>query len=161
MATESLHDLLKARFNLTGKFLQQVIDRLKDEDLPWSPALGMRTIRNQLLEIADKERETLKWIQTGTWPDDDPPTFDEESASLEEIKSKIASLRKATFMYIDSLTESELHRLHPAPEGWWEALRLTECPVHEILRNISAHEWYHTGQLLVYLWSRGDDPETW
>jgi uncharacterized damage-inducible protein DinB len=161
MATESLHHLLKARFNLTERYLQEVLARLKEEDLSWAPTPDMRTVRGQLLEIADKEREVLKWIQTGTWPDDDPPTFDAETATLSEIKSAVLNLRKATFTYIDSLSDAELHRLHPSPQGWWEALRLTECPVHEILRNISVHEWYHTGQLVAYLWSRGDDPESW
>ena len=30
--------------------------------------------------------------------------------------------------------------------------------MHEVLRNIAAHEWYHTGQLVSYLWTRGEDP---
>jgi len=157
----SLHDLLRARFNMTGRSLEKTISRLSDADLPWALGDGMRTVRGLLLEIADKERETIKWIQTGTWPDDDPPTFDHDAATLSEIKTALSDLRKATFAYIDSLTEEELNRNVSSPEGWWEALRLTECPVHEILRNISAHEWYHDAQLIVYLWSRGDDPDTW
>jgi len=44
------------------------------------------------------------------------------------------------------------------PERWWEALRLTEGPRSEVLRNIASHEWYHTGQLIIYLWMRGDNP---
>ncbi len=157
----TLPDLLKARFNQTGKDLQQVLIRLSDDDLNWSATPGMRTIRGLLLEIADKEREVVKWIQVGIWPDDDPSTFDENNAALDEIKGHLADLRKATFAYIDSLDDAGLNRLIQPPGIWWEALRMPKCPVHEILRNISAHEWYHTGQLVTYLWSRGDNPESW
>ena len=71
------------------------------------------------------------------------------------------SIRADTLAYIDSLTEDELLEPIACPERWWEALRLTECPISEILRNIAAHEWYHTGQLVSYLWMRGDDPYSW
>lgn len=155
------HDLLKARFNMVRQDFEKTLARISEADLTWSPRDGMRTIRGLLLEIADKEREALKWIQTGTWPDEDPPTFDEETATLADIKAAISSLRANTISYLDSLSEQDLERLIDCPEGWWEALRLRQCPVHEVLRNIAAHEWYHTAQLITYLWSRGDNPDDW
>ena len=32
-------------------------------------------------------------------------------------------------------------------------------PRSEILRNLAAHEWYHTGQLIVYQSMRGLNPD--
>ncbi len=73
----------------------------------------------------------------------------------------LQSTRDLTFQYLSSLDENALDEVIHLPERWWEALRLLECPRSEMLRNISAHEWYHTGQLITYLWSRGDNPEEW
>jgi uncharacterized damage-inducible protein DinB len=157
----SVHELLKARFDMTRKYLDRVLVRFTENDLSWRPAEGMRTVRGQLLEIADKERESIKWIQTGVWPDEDPPTFNEETATMAEITAAMKELRVNTFAYIDSLSEADLERLIHSEEGWLEALNLTDCPIHEVLRNIGAHEWYHTAQLITYLWLRGDVPDSW
>ncbi|MBS1708477.1 MAG: DinB family protein [Armatimonadetes bacterium] len=155
------HDLLKARFAHVRRDLDRVLDRLVEADMRWTPAQGMRTVASQLVEIADKERETLVWVQTGVWPDDDPPTFDEETVTLAEARVALARLRKATYAFIDGQTEAELERPVANPEGWYEALGLLQCPLSEVLRTVAAHEWYHTGQLVMYLWSRGEDPYAW
>ena len=34
-------------------------------------------------------------------------------------------------------------------------------PISEVLRSIATHESYHTGQLITYLWMRGDNPYEW
>jgi len=156
----SLHDLLKARFAATRQDLRQVLDRLSEQDLDWSPREGMRTIREQLLEIADKEVETLGWVATGSWPDDHEGAFAAD-ASLTEIRARLDAIRADTLALVDSLDEESLRKPIAAPEIWWEALRLQACPFDEILRNIAAHEWYHTGQIVTYLWLMGDDPEAW
>lgn len=155
------HDYLKARFAYVRQDLDGVLGRLKDSDLSWSPAEGARTIAGQLLEIANKEKETLVWIQTGAWPDGGPDAFEPETATLKGIQSTLAALRAATYAYIDSLSEADLDELVQSPQKWWEALRLTACPRADVLRNIAVHEWYHTGQLVTYLWIRGDNPDAW
>ena len=103
--------------------------------------------------MANKEKELLAWLQTGEWPDDDPDAF-EETATLADVRAVFADLRKETLRYIDSFDEAGLEELVPCPDGRWDALRLNACPRSEILRNIAAHEWYHTGQLIVYLHAR-------
>src|SRR5258708_28002843 len=108
MAT--LHELLKARFAMVRQDFEEVLDRLTDADLAHTPRDGMRTIAGQLLEIADKERETLAWIRTGIWPDDDPATFDPQTASLETIRAALKSLRADTIAYIDSQSQSQLQQ---------------------------------------------------
>lgn len=155
------HNLLKARLALTERNLSQVLDRLSDADLPWAPKEGMRTVGGQLLEIASKELELVAWLKTGEWPEDEDNAFDLSTATVASIRETLRELRAATHSYIDSFTEAQLEELIPCPERWWEALLLTECPRSEIIRNISAHEWYHTGQLISYLWMRGDDPYDW
>jgi uncharacterized damage-inducible protein DinB len=120
----------------------------------------MRTVAGQLLEIANKEKECLGWLRNNVY-DDSQDSFDQESSTLEQIKAALKSLRADTFIYIDSLSESELSEPMRPPETWWEAMNLEECPKSEVLRSISAHEWYHTGQLVTYLLLRGEDLDQW
>ncbi len=104
----------------------------------------MRTIRGQLLEIANKEVEALGWVATGAWPDD------------------LDAIRAETFALIDSLDDGGLRRPIPNPEGWWEALRLPECPFDEILRNVATHEGHlQRADLRAYLGTRGQNPHAW
>ncbi|MBI1729774.1 DinB family protein [Candidatus Acetothermia bacterium] len=146
---------------MASRDLDLVLKRITNADLRWAPREGMRTVAGQLLELANKEREGLVWLREGVWPDGGPDAFDPERATLEEIKAALKSLRADTFDYIDSLSEAELCQPMRSPERWWEALRLEQCPKSEVLRNIAAHEWYHTGQLITYLWLRGDNPDNW
>src|SRR5947209_16641670 len=105
MAT--LHELLKARFAMARQDLEEVLGRLTDADLPHAPREGMRTVAGQLLEIANKEKETLGWLRTRVWPDDDPDSFDSGSANLETIRATLNSLRPDTIAYIESQSESD------------------------------------------------------
>jgi uncharacterized damage-inducible protein DinB len=157
---QTIHDLLKARFLVTKRYLDRVLNRLTDQDLSWTPGEGMRSVAGQLLEISNKEKECLGWLQENVY-DDSLDVFDPESTTLVEINTLRKSLRADTFLYIDSLSEAELSEPMIPPESWWEALDLEQCPKSEVLRNISAHEWYHTGQLVIYLWLRGEDLEKW
>lgn len=132
----------------------EVLDELTDADLALRPIGDMPSVAELLVEMANKEKELVAWLRTGEWPEDDPDAF-EESTTLAEIRAVFASLREDTLAYIDSFDEAGLEELVPCPEKWWEALRLEACPRSEILRNIASHEWYHTGQLIVYLRARG------
>ena len=151
------HEYLKARLLYVRQDFDEVLEKLNDTDLPWRPAEDMPSIAGLLIEIANKEKELIAWLQNGEWPDDDPDAFD-EAATLAEMRSVLATLREETLRYVDSFDEAGLEELVPCPERWWEALRLEACPRSEILRNLAAHEWYHTGQLIVYQSMRGLNP---
>ena len=148
------HDYLKARLRYVRQDFDAVLEQLTDADLPWHPADDMPSIAGLLIEIANKEKELIAWLQSGEWPDDDPDAFD-EAATLAEMRSVLEALREQTLRYIDSFDEAGLEEIVPCPEQWWEALRLEACPRSEILRNVAMHEWYHTGQLIVYQSMRG------
>ncbi|MGB7859213.1 MAG: DinB family protein [Acidimicrobiia bacterium] len=149
------HDLLKARLLYVRQDFVEVLEELTDADLSRRPADDLPSVAGLLNEMANKEKELIAWLQSGDWPDDDPDAF-EETATLAEIRSVFATLREQTLLYIDSLDEEGLEELVPCPEKWWEALRLEACPRSEILRNLAAHEWYHTGQLIVYMHARSE-----
>lgn len=136
-----VRELLKARFASVRKDLDEVLGKLDDSTLPWLPREGMHTIAGQLLEIANKEKETLGWIQTGVWPDDGPDAFDIQSATIQDIRATLARLRLETYGYIDSLSDTQLEQPISNPNLWYEALRITECPLSEVLRTIATHEF--------------------
>lgn len=149
------HDYLKARLLYVRQDFDEVLDKLTDAGLRWRPADDMPSVAGLLVEMANKEKELIAWLQSGEWPNDDPDAF-KETATLAEMRSVFATLREETLRYIDSFDEAGLEELVPCPEKWWEALRLEACPRSEILRNLAAHEWYHTGQLIVYLHARSE-----
>jgi uncharacterized damage-inducible protein DinB len=151
------HDYLKARLAYARQDFDEVLDQLTDADLPRRPMDDLPSVAGLLVEMANKEKELIAWLQSGEWPDDDPDAF-EETATLAEMRSVFATLRQQTLGYIDSFDEAGLEELVECPEKWWEALRLEACPRSEILRNVASHEWYHTGQLIVYLHALGRPP---
>lgn len=132
-----------------------MLEKLTDADLPWRPTDNMPSVAGLLIEMANKEKELISWLQGGEWPDDDLDAFD-ETATIAQMRSVFSSLREQTLNFIDSFDEEGLEELVQCPEKWWEALRLEACPRSEILRNLAAHEWYHTGQLIVYMQVRSE-----
>ncbi|HVT11864.1 MAG TPA: DinB family protein [Fimbriimonadaceae bacterium] len=153
--------MLRAHFDAVQRDLDQAVGQVDEADLGWAPAPGMPTIRGLLLEIANKETETIGWINAGRWPDEAPDNFHPETATLDEIKAKMAANRQATFDWIDSMSDEELHRPVSNPNRWNEGFHLEQCPLSEVLHFIASHEWYHTGQLVTYLWIRGKNPNEW
>lgn len=81
--------------------------------------------------------------------------------SLTAYRDLLTAVRNDTLSLIDSLTDQELESGVAVPQPWFESLRLPLTPRSEVIRSISAHEWYHVGQIVSYLWSRGDDPYQW
>lgn len=155
-----MHKFLEARLNVTRQDLNGVLDHLEGVPTTWAPGEGMKTVGDLLLEIARKDMEIIGYLRNGEWPDDDPDPFP-ASGTLDEMKAGLISTRAATFDYLRSLSAADLEEILELPEPWWESLRILECPRAEMIRNISAHEWYHTAQLITYLWIRGDNPEEW
>lgn len=158
----TLHDLLKGRFAIVRKDLDEIISRLADTDLDWAPGPGMRTVRGQLIEIAATERQILTWVRDHRqMPIEEAETFESDTTTLAGLGDALSKVRTDTLAYIDGQSQDELQALQSFPPGWWEALGLAEVPKSEALRSIAAHEWYHTGQLVSYLWARGDNPYSW
>src|ERR1044071_8168652 len=93
----STQQLLKARFNVVRRDLDQVLAQLTDDMLPWAPAEGMRTIRGQLFEIVGKEVELLDWAKQGgqgEWNEVD--SFGEGESTVEGWKEILDAVRNET-----------------------------------------------------------------
>jgi len=162
MISSDLHTRLKNRLELVREDLEQAISRIGEDMLGWAPREGMRTIRGQLLEIAATERQNLAWLQERKQLSfQEAEDFGGLENSLDGLKQALRDTRKETLDLIEGKSENELRAPIPMPERWFESLKLPEVPLEEVIRSIAAHEWYHTGQLVSYLWARGDDPYKW
>ncbi|MGH8924549.1 MAG: hypothetical protein ACRDWA_07955 [Acidimicrobiia bacterium] len=42
-----------------------VLEKLTDGDLPWRPADDLPSVASLLIEIANKEKELIAWLQSG------------------------------------------------------------------------------------------------
>ncbi|HWA82745.1 MAG TPA: DinB family protein [Fimbriimonadaceae bacterium] len=158
----SLHGRLTARLDLIRKDLDEVLVRLDDSLLPWAPTEGMRTVAGQLIEIAGTERQIVAWMRDGKrLTFQEAEAFDGDTTTLAGMKAILAAVRTQTLDYLASLSEEELETPAPFPPGWWDALCQPMMQRSEVFRSIAQHEWYHTGQLVSYLWSRGDNPYRW
>ncbi len=155
----NLKRLLRFRFAIVRRDLDEVLKNLTDHLLSWAPREGMKTVEALLFEIVAKEIELMAWAKAGghgEWKEIEG--FDGREATLEGLTSILQETRQETLDYVDSLSDAELQAPILFPEDWWEGLGLPELTMHEVFRNIAAHEWYHTGQLVSYLWMHGYDP---
>ncbi len=158
----TVHELVKGRLALVREDLDEVIGHLSDKLLPWAPTTGMRTVGGQLIEIAATEVQVLTWMRESRQITfQEAENFAGREATLDGLRAVLHDTRAQTLSYFDSLSESDLEKPVPFPDRWFESLRLPFAPRSEAFRSIAQHEWYHVGQLVSYLWSRGDDPYKW
>lgn len=159
--TIALRTLLKARLEYVRADLLEVLERLKDEDLDWAPREGMRTIGGQLKEILATEQQDLAILKKEGTEGFKALEKAAHSSTVEEYRAKLELTRKEMIEFIDQLSDEELAQPGDFPADWFETMGLENAPISEAIRSVAQHEWYHTAQLVSYLWMRGDDPYQW
>lgn len=160
-AAQTQRALIKARMAHVRRWLDSVLRRLTPELMEWAPAEGMRTVAGQLAEIVEVEVPLVPRLKEGLQPSDPEIAAIVGEHTLENLKRALVDVRNRTLEYLDSLTVEELAEEVPSGEAWFGTLWLPVMPRAEHFRNIAEHEFYHVGQLISYLWSRGDDPYKW
>jgi uncharacterized damage-inducible protein DinB len=154
--------LIKANLSSVRKELAEVFPRLSDDLLGWAPTEGMRTIHGQFVEIMATELNAYERLR-------DMPRrpYEEVEAPFWEIKSvsglieKLNDIRSQTLQLMDSLDDDAMNAPAETSESFAEWLELKAVPASEVFRFIARHESYHAGQLVAYLWARGDNPYNW
>jgi uncharacterized damage-inducible protein DinB len=150
---------LKARLALIRRDLDEALDNIDQDMLPWAPAEGMRTVAGQIVEIVATEMQLVSLLRDDRWIDDaDALALIGGDENLERLKEALGKVRQDTLNYLESLPEDELAKEVEFSGGWLGSLGLATVPRAEVFLNIAEHEWYHVGQLTSYLWARGVDP---
>jgi len=160
--TLTQRELIKARLENARDWLDSALARLSPELMDWAPAEGMRTISGQLVEIISVEAPLVPRLKEGRMPTD--AEFDAaigDQHNLASLRRALVDVRRGTLEYLDSLTDDELAEEIPSGEAWFGTMWLPVMPRAEHFLNIAEHEFYHAGQLISYLWCRGDDPYKW
>ena len=158
----SQRDLVKARLAHVRRWLDSALKRITPDLLDWAPAEGMRTIGGQLAEILSVEIPLVPRLRGGRKLSD--PEIDAIIGDQHDLHNLIRTLqttRAETLWYMDSLSDEELAEEVPSGDAWFGTLWLPTMPRAEHFLNIAEHEFYHVGQLISYLWARGDDPYKW
>ena len=154
-------DIIRGRLKTARWWLDSVLARLTPEMLPWAPVDGMRTLSGQLVEIIEVEAQLVPVLTTGkTLPDEEVAAIVGDPTSFEGLKQALSVVRARTLAHLDTLSEEDLARDVSVPQ-WYGAYWPKECPLGEHFRNIAEHEFYHSGQLMTYLWAKGDNPYDW
>lgn len=154
--------VLKARLAFVRRDFDEVLGRISEDMLDWAPAEGMRTIGGQLIEVAITEIQITSNLREGLRLSDEEATaLLGDTADLGNLKRQLKEIRERTLAFLDTFSEEALAEEIPFDGGWMASLRLPVIPRAEIFVNIAGHEWYHTGQLTSYLWTRGDHPYEW
>lgn len=156
------NEVIKARLAIVRGELEGLTTRLRDDILDWAPAAEMRTISGQLVEIIGTEMQLLGKLKGEPFlSDDEARKRIGDCGSVTNLKQWLEESRRQTLAHLDALSESELAEEISFGVGWHASLGLSSIPRAEIFINIASHEWYHVGQLISYLWARGDDPYRW
>lgn len=154
--------LIRAQLTSVRKEFAETFPHLTDEILDYAPAEGMRTIHGQIVELLSTESTIASRIKGET-----RIPYPELEASFWEIKAvgglvaKLEEVRNQTLEILNSASESELGRAVETSKEFAQWLELDQPTVGEMLRFIARHESYHCGQLVSYLWARGNNPYDW
>jgi uncharacterized damage-inducible protein DinB len=156
------HDYVRGRLASNREWLDSVLARITSDMLTWAPAEGMRTIASQLVEIISVELVLVPQLRDGKQlTEKETDAIIGNVADFENLRAKLESTRQTTLEYLDSLSAEELAREVSFGDIWFGSYWEDAMPRAEIFVNIAEHEFYHVGQLIAYLWSRGDDPYKW
>jgi uncharacterized damage-inducible protein DinB len=158
----SRKDLIKERFASTRNDLMEIVERISPDMLEWAPAPGMRTISGQLAEIIAVEMPLVPQLKENRrMPYSEVDEIIGDLGDLGNLRRWLDEVRETTLRYLDELSEGELAEEVPCGDAWFGTLWLEKMPRAEHFLNITEHEFYHVGQLVAYLWARGDDPYKW
>ncbi len=154
--------LLRAQLASVRKELAEVFPRLTDSLIDWAPGPGVRTIHGQFVEIMSTEENIADLLAGGlrrSEQDVEGPLW--ACKTISGLVKKLDEVRARTLHILDSVDDAKLSAAVPVSPGFGQWLELNPVPMSELVRFIARHESYHAGQLVTYLWSRGDDPYKW
>ncbi len=154
-------DLILAQLSSVRNELREAFVRIDDSFMDWAPADGMRTVKGQLVEIISTESNIIEKI-TGNQNFDFAKIEKEinQNNSCRDFDVLLASSRQKTINLIEQ-NRNQLDRIVQTSKNFLVYLELDAIPMGELFRYIARHESYHCGQLVSYLWARGDNPYDW
>lgn len=158
----AIKELLRAQLDSVRSDLVETYPHLTDELLPWAPAEGMRTVQGQFVEMISTERaitDRLRGVASGNPDEEDAPLW--AAKTVADLIALLDQTRALTHQLLDQTAEEELEAKVQVSQGFAGYLQLETVTAAALFSFIARHESYHAGQLVSYLWARGDNPYDW
>ncbi len=156
-------ELIRLQLASVRSDLAETFPRLTDDLLDYAPGAGMRTVHGQFVEILATE-VSLQIVISGE-PRRDYTEIEQPFLDIRTIAGLIQvsnDTRAKTLALLDACNDDDLNANVQVSESFASWLGTPrEVPKSELFRHIARHESYHAGQLVSYLWARGDDPYQW
>lgn len=156
-------ELIRLQLASVRSDLAETFPRLRDDLLDYAPGAGMRTVHGQFVEILATE-VSLQIVIAGE-PRRDYAEIEQPFLEIRTIAGLIQAAdatRARTLELLEGCKDEDLEadvQVSESFASWLGTPR--EVPRSELFRHIARHESYHAGQLVSYLWARGDDPYQW
>jgi uncharacterized damage-inducible protein DinB len=157
-----LKEMLRTQLHSVRSDLVETYPHLTDEMLPWAPSEGMRTVQGQFVEMISTERaitDRLQGKESGNPDEEDAPLW--AAKTVAELVQLLDETRALTLQLLDQTSEEDLHAQVQVSAGFASYLGLETVTAAALYSFIARHESYHAGQLVSYLWARGDNPYDW
>lgn len=148
----------RLRFDLSQVRQELVATVSPISDLDFAPAPGMKSYRDQLIEIGAVEAESIAFLTTGQVPDWSDLEAEVVGSTVDEYLDSLGVLRRKLFDILDDLSDSQLMEPLVVPRGWPEFFGDTSLEREELFRWVARHEYYHLGQIISYRWIQGFKP---
>lgn len=148
----------RLRFDLSQVRQELVATVTPISDLDYAPTPGMKSYRDQLVEIGATEAESIAFLTTGKIPEWKDLEAEVVGATVDEYLDSLGALRRKLFDVLDGLSDSQLSEALEVPRHWLEFVGDTTIEREELFRWLTRHEYYHLGQIISYRWIQGFDP---
>jgi len=174
MATAHWTELIKAEIEDAYRATENLLGRIKDEDLDWKPETGSNwmTTGRLLHHITEACGMRFKGFVTGEWPMPEGASADgaadagaeptkataEQMPSVQSIEEARTLLAADKQVALDMLAQAGETRL--ATEGTPAPWDPREMPLGHRLLQMVGHLMQHKGQLYYYLKLQGEDVNT-
>ena len=159
--TRPHRDRFRANLNEVREELRTEVSKFSDSELDWSPAPdhGMKSVRAILSEVAAMEGQCSSILLHGK--EEDWEVVDNQFKEVKSIREALELLdakRAETIQYLDTDPHSDLQTRVRLPDSWEQYFGTVWVEAEELISWILRHEYYHLGQLVIYLWQTGRNP---
>jgi uncharacterized damage-inducible protein DinB len=161
METRSHRDRLRANLAEVREELRKEVSKFTDAELDWSPASEheMKSVRGILAEIGAMEGQVSS-ILLHDKEDDWMAVVEQfnQAKSIGEAIELLDAKRAETIQYLDTDPHADLQTRVRLPDSWEQYFGTLWVEAEELISWILRHEYYHLGQLIIYLWQTGRNP---
>ena len=137
-------EMVRSNWRRIRSKLLETIDCFHDDDLEFSPAPGLWTVRELMLHIAHEEEIEVNYGIAQDVPDFPSEFNPADYKTIDSVKAVLNEVHERTLAYLQTMDELDLRRTVMAP---WQQ----EFVIGHMLGHTMEHEAHHRGELSLIL----------